>query len=84
VLGLIAGRAMAGWPPAVVAVVGGVVVLTAFAGLARLAGVDEATAIASQLKRRIRNDRLHRAAHGAPVHTLAGEGHEGMAKETLP
>jgi putative peptidoglycan lipid II flippase len=57
VLGWLAGQAMTGWPPAVIAVAGGVVVLTAFAGLARLAGVDEATAIASQLKRRIRHGR---------------------------
>jgi putative peptidoglycan lipid II flippase len=57
VLGWLAAQAMADWPPAGVAVAGGVVVLTAFAGLARLAGVDEATAIASQLKRRIRHGR---------------------------
>jgi putative peptidoglycan lipid II flippase len=56
-VGWLAGRAMAGWPPAVVAGAGGIAVLVAFAGLARLAGVDEVTAVASQLKRRMRHGR---------------------------
>jgi hypothetical protein len=38
-------------------VAGGVVVLAAFAVLARLAGVDEVTELASHLKRRIRHGR---------------------------
>jgi putative peptidoglycan lipid II flippase len=56
-VGWLAGRAMAGWPSAVVAVAGGVVVLAAFAALARLAGVDEVSTLASQLKQRIRHGR---------------------------
>ncbi len=54
-LGWLAGRAMTGWPPALIAVIGGLVVLTAFAALSRLAGFDEVTVLASQLKRRIRH-----------------------------
>jgi putative peptidoglycan lipid II flippase len=57
VLGALAGRAMAGWSPLVVSVAGGLIVLAAFAVLARLAGVDEVTTLASQLKRRIRHGR---------------------------
>ncbi len=54
-IGWLAGRAMAGWPAPLVVVAGGVVVLAAFAGLARLAGVDEVTTMAAHLKRRIHN-----------------------------
>ena len=57
VLGWFAGQAMTGWPPLVIGVAGGVVVLAAFAVLARLAGVDEVTEMASHLKRRIRHGR---------------------------
>jgi putative peptidoglycan lipid II flippase len=55
--GWFAERLMGGWPAPVVVVAGGVLVLIAFAGLARLAGVDEATELAAQLKRRIRHGR---------------------------
>jgi len=57
VLGWLAGQAMTGWPSALIAVAGGLVVLAAFAALARLAGVDEATTLAAQLNRRIRHGR---------------------------
>jgi putative peptidoglycan lipid II flippase len=54
-LGWLAGRAMTGWPPALIGTIGGLVVLAAFAALSRLAGFDEVTVLASQLKRRIRH-----------------------------
>jgi putative peptidoglycan lipid II flippase len=57
VLGWLAGRAMTGWSPLTVSVTGGLIVLAVFAGLARLAGVDEVTTPVSQLKRRIRHGR---------------------------
>jgi putative peptidoglycan lipid II flippase len=55
--GWFAGQAMAGRPPIVIAVAGGVLVLAAFIGLARLAGFTEVTAMASHLKGRIRSGR---------------------------
>ncbi|MFG1603999.1 lipid II flippase MurJ [Actinoplanes sp. NPDC049265] len=55
--GWLTGRALAGLPSAVIAVAGGVVVLVGFAGLARLAGVDEATTVVAKLSRRIRSGR---------------------------
>jgi putative peptidoglycan lipid II flippase len=57
VLGWLVGRAMVGWPPAVVGLTGGIVVLAAFGALARLAGFDEVGALASHLTRRIRHGR---------------------------
>jgi len=57
VLGWLAGRALAGWPGELVALAGGIVVLAGFAALARLAGFDEATAMASGVKRRIHHGR---------------------------
>jgi putative peptidoglycan lipid II flippase len=57
VLGWLAGQALAGRPPIVVAVAGGFVVLAAFAGLARLFGVDEVTTVAELVKRRIHHGR---------------------------
>jgi putative peptidoglycan lipid II flippase len=56
-LGWLAGRVMTGWPAPLTAVAGGVVVLAAFSGLAHLAGVDEVSASAAMLKRRIRHGR---------------------------
>jgi putative peptidoglycan lipid II flippase len=50
-------RLIAGWAAPVIVVVGGVVVLIVFAGLTRLAGVDEATEVVAQVKRRIRHGR---------------------------
>ena len=52
-LGWLAGRAMGGWPPAVTALAGGLLVLAAFAGLAHLAGVGEVARLATHLKRRV-------------------------------
>jgi putative peptidoglycan lipid II flippase len=57
VLGVLTGQLLGGMPAVVVAVIGGTVVLAAFAGLARLAGFDEVTAMASALRRRIRDGR---------------------------
>jgi putative peptidoglycan lipid II flippase len=57
VAGWLAERALTGWPPLLVAVAGGVVVLTVFAVLARLAGFDEVTTVVSELKRRIHRGR---------------------------
>lgn len=54
-VGWFAGRAMPGWPPIVTAVAGGVLVLAVFTVLARLAGFTEVTAMASQLKEKVRN-----------------------------
>jgi putative peptidoglycan lipid II flippase len=56
-VGRLAGEAMTGRPPLLVAVAGGVVVLTTFAAVARLAGFTEVTAPAAALKRRIRHGR---------------------------
>jgi putative peptidoglycan lipid II flippase len=56
-VGFVTGRAMTGWPPIVVAAVGGLTVLAAFAGLARLAGFDEVIVVASRVKRRIGHGR---------------------------
>ena len=54
-LGWLAATAMAGWPPALSVVAGGVVVLAAFAALAHLCGVDEVARLASHLNRRVRH-----------------------------
>jgi putative peptidoglycan lipid II flippase len=56
-LGFLAGHAMAGLPQIVTAVLGGLVVLAVFAGLARLFGVDEVTEVAQLVKRRIHHGR---------------------------
>jgi putative peptidoglycan lipid II flippase len=56
-IGWLAARAMAGLPPVLIGVAGGVVVLAAFVALARLAGFDEVTTVASVLKRRIGHGR---------------------------
>jgi putative peptidoglycan lipid II flippase len=56
-LGWLAGAAMTGLASTVVAVVGGLVVLFAFVGMAHLTGATEVTELTSGLMRRIR--RVH-------------------------
>lgn len=52
--GWLISRWLDSWPALAVVLAGGVVVLIVFAGLARLAGVDEATTVVAKLKGRFR------------------------------